>query len=158
MVENILIMENTDKIKIASSIAYAISLAVSVVFFEYHVSFLSEGKYIALSAYISVVLFAALIGYRFSYWYFPIENLQPKLEVFLVPIIVVFLSSFCAGLTFGIATEISLIGKGSKLFESLRLGIFSGAMFIIGAWPALLFSNITASIFIVAYQKKLPSR
>ena len=155
MVENVFVMENEGKIKIVSGIAYAISLIVSVIFFEYQVSFLSEGKYIVLSAYISVVLFAALFGYKFSYWYFPVENSQPKLELFLVPIIVVFLSAFFAGLTFGVATEIFHIREGSKLFERLQLGIFSGAMFIIGAWPALLFSNMTASVFIVAYQKKL---
>jgi hypothetical protein len=148
-------MEKKRKIKIASGIAYALSLIISVIYFEFQVSFLSEGKYIVLAPYVSVVLFAALVGYKFAYWYYPVENLQPKLEVFIVPIIVVFISSFCAGLTFGIATEVSFIEKGSKLFERLQGGIFSGAMFIVAAWPALLFSNLAASFFIVRYQKKL---
>jgi hypothetical protein len=143
------------RIRIASGIAYATSLLVSVIFFEYQISFLSQGKFIILSAYVSVVLFAALVGYKLSHWYFPVENSQPKLEVLLVPIIVVFVSSFGAGLIFGIASEIALIENFSKLFESLQLGIFSGAMFMVGACPVLLITNIVASIFVVEYQKKL---
>lgn len=143
------------KIRAVSSIAYAVSLMVSVVFFECQISFLSQGKFIVLSAYVSAVLFAGLIGYKISHWYFPVENLQPKLEVFLVPIAVVFMTSFFAGLSLGVTTEVSQIGKGFKLIKVFQLGFISGAMFMVIAWPALLFSTITTSILIVDYQKKL---
>lgn len=143
------------KIRVASSIAYAVSLMVSVIFFEFQISFLSQGILLVLWAYVTVVLFAALISYKISHWYFPVENLQPKLEVFLVPIVVVFTSSIPAGLSFGIASELSLVQKGSNFVESLQLGLFSGVMFIVGAWPVLLFSTIATSLLIVEYQKKL---
>ena len=65
-------------------IAYGLLLFFSVFYFEYKAGFILRQEYIALFAYIPVVIVAFFVGVKFAYWYNSIEGESSNMEIFLV--------------------------------------------------------------------------
>lgn len=136
------------KLKIASSICYAIALLIAVVFFENRAGFLLEGKYSPLIAYTAVIIIAGLTGYRLSHWYLPLEEKKAYMEFLLVPVIVVFVAVFSAGLIFGLIDEALVNIQHYSLVDALSVAVYSGIIFVAATWHVLIMGVFSASFSI----------
>lgn len=137
-----------DRKSLESGFVFAALLLVAVCYFEYKAGFLNRGEYIALAAYIPVLISAFLFGIKFSRWYIPIEGEKLITDLLLVPLCVVLGSVIVASFIFSLASML-LGGVGPNFINQFLSGaLFPGLVFIIGTWHILLVGGLASSIYL----------
>ncbi|MBB3166958.1 hypothetical protein [Simiduia aestuariiviva] len=142
-----------DRRSLESGFAFSVVLLVAVTYFEHKAGFLNRGEYIALAAYLPVLIGAFMFGIKLSHWYVPIAGTKPIMELFMVPLCVILGSVVVASFIFSLASML-MGGIGPNYIEQLLSGgLFPGLVFIIGTWHILLVGGLLSSIYLVYRQK-----
>jgi len=129
--------------RLVGAVAYGVMALISIVALELRLDSQLTDNPLALVPYVSVVALAAILGARFSSWYFPQTGV---FEIVAVPVIVMLGAALVSGISYSIASLIALPSNVSSVSELFGSALFMTLIYLAAGWPVLLLGSLAISV------------